>query len=197
MNETEGKRHLWWQWTIGTGVGYGVSMWLDQSALFLVGPVLIGVGQWIVIRQHFSRAGSWLIVTPVGFLIGVSFGGVLGGFLQDVMDGIASSPAGIASLEPGRSALALLVASAIAGAFIGILLGGTQWLVLRRQARQPGLWLLANVGSFAFATALNTIRLIPLGADGLVVGAFTGLALTRCLRESARAGPAAVTSSAT
>lgn len=176
------------RWVVVTAVGWFLIDFLSSSSLFLIPLVLIGVGQWLVLRNNLANAGWWAVVTPVGLLLGMMVGGVLAGFLQDAMDGIPSSPFGIAPLTPERTTIAWLTASGFAGACVGALLGGIQWLVLRGAARSGGLWLLANVTSLALASFLSAFvpeAWVPAplvqGIGSATIAVVTGAAIIRCL----------------
>lgn len=187
-----GANRLFWQWVVATAVGWFVINSLAFSSLFWAGLSVLGAAQWAILRNRIPRAGWWLVVTPLGLLVGGGLGGVLGGLLQDAMDGIRSSPLGITSgVPPGRNMAAFLTAHGLSGAIIGALLGASQWLVLRAQARHGVFWLLMYLGSGAFAAFLAALlsetALPPSVIDGiaaLAVGVATAVAVVRCLRSS-------------
>lgn len=187
-----GANRLFWQWVVATAAGWFVINSLAFSSLFWAGLSVLGAAQWAVLRNRITRAGWWLVVTPLGLLVGANLGGILGGLLQDAMDGIRSSPLGISSgVPPGRSVAAFLTAHGLSGAVIGALLGASQWLVLRAQARHGVFWLLVYLGSGAFAEFLAALfsgtALPPYvvhGISALTVGVATAVAVVRCLRSS-------------
>jgi hypothetical protein len=79
-------------------------------------------------------------------------------------------------------------AALIAGAIAGSVIGGAQWLVLRRRLPLSTLWVLATAGSMALGMALGEVLLghetsmQPLLLRGLVVGAAIGAAQATLLR---------------
>src|SRR5689334_25377678 len=89
----------------------------------------------------------------------------------------------------GGAAATLLVgpietvgAAVIAGAAAGGVIGGAQWLVLRRRLPLSALWVPATAGSMALGMALGHVLLgdattqLPLLLRGLIVGAVIGAA---------------------
>jgi hypothetical protein len=187
-----GANRLFWQWVVATAAGWFVIHSLAFSSLFWAGLSVLGVAQWAVLRNRITRAGWWVVVTPLGLLVGISLGGILGGLLQDAMDGIRYSPLGISSgVPPGRSVAAFFTAHGLSGAVIGALLGASQWFVLRAQARHGVFWLLVYLGSGAFAALLAALlsetALPPSvihGIAALTVGVATAVAVVRCLQSS-------------
>ena len=79
-------------------------------------------------------------------------------------------------------------AAAIAGAVAGGVIGGAQWLVLRRRLPLSPLWAPATAGGLALGLALGHTLLgdattaVPLLGRGLVVGAAIGTAQAALLR---------------
>ena len=95
----------------------------------------------------------------------------------------------------GGAAATLLVgliesvgAAVIAGAVAGAVIGGAQWLVLRRRLLLSALWVPATAGGMALGMALGQLLLghdttmLPLLLCGLVVGAAIGAAQAVLLR---------------
>ena len=52
------------------------SMWLKYESGGLLEGLVLGVAQWLVLRQHVRRAGWWIVASAVGWLI-AAFVGVL------------------------------------------------------------------------------------------------------------------------
>jgi hypothetical protein len=79
-------------------------------------------------------------------------------------------------------------AALIAGAVAGAVIGGAQWLVLRRRLPLSALWVPATAGGMALGMALGQILLgdstaqLPLLLRGLIVGAPIGVAQATLLR---------------
>jgi len=141
---------LWLQWLVATTLGWVLGgLLLPELALFSVGLV-IGVLQWVVLRQYLRQGGWWILASGVGWAGG--WGIVM-----------AAAPLNIG-----------IVAEALLGAAMGTL----QWLVLRRQLRQAGWWIVVSSLGWTVALTGLTGELLV----GAVVGAVTGIALELLLR---------------
>ncbi len=81
--------------------------------------VVIGAGQWLVLRRHIHKAGWWVVVTMIGWAVSWAL------------------------CLPILSIPALSFFAFLVGGVVGIITGVGQWLVLRRQLRMAGLWVLA------------------------------------------------------
>lgn len=115
---------------------------------FLVGYLLVGLAQWLVLRPYL-RSIRWWVATTLGWFTALT---VMGYFNQTPVDTLISvQPASEVTMRlpaPGNILLNL---------FGGAIAGATQWLVLRTHARGAGWWV--------FASALG------LGVGGLLNGA--------------------------
>jgi hypothetical protein len=141
---------LWIEWVGATAIGWLLGgLVLPELALFSIGLVT-GILQWVVLRQRLRQAGWWILASTVGWT--ASWGIVL-----------ALVPQGIGILtEP----------------LVGAAMGTLQWLVLRRQLRQAGWWIVISILAWTVAlTGLAGQVLV-----GAVVGAVTGIALELLLR---------------
>jgi len=147
----------------------------------------MGIGQWLVLRQKLERVHWWFLMTPIAIILGAVTGGILGGILQDTMDGVWSPRFGIRSpSEPGRTQLASLAAVAFVGGWMGLVLAAAQWRILRRTANQPVLWLSAHVIGLGLGEVLMSVTprtLYATIASGVVVACVSSFALVRCLRQ--------------
>jgi hypothetical protein len=111
---------------------------------------VIGVLQWAVLRRYLRQAGWWILASALGWAAGW---GIV----------IAIAPLGIG-----------LLAEPLLGAATGML----QWLVLRRQLRQAGWWIVVSTLGWTVALTGLTDQLLA----GAVAGAVTGIALELLLR---------------
>jgi len=141
---------LWLQWLAVTAMGWILGgVLLPELALVGTGLV-IGLLQWVVLRQYLRQAGWWILASAVGWA---------GGWW------IVSS---VAPLEIG------ILTEPLLGAAMGTL----QWLVLRRQLRQSGWWIVVSALGWTVALTGLTGQLLV----GVVVGAVTGITLELLLR---------------
>lgn len=114
----------------------------------------------------------WVLVSSMGWLLGLAGGFAVGFALGRTVSGIASQSA--------------------FGAVLGVSIGMLQWVVLRRQISRAGWWVLATTlgmgGGFALIRAMTpTVSLLlgggPLygavngGLVGILVGTLQGLVL--------------------
>jgi hypothetical protein len=164
---------LWWVlattvgWLVGFAICEAFKAFLESiTADGAVIGVSVGIAQWLVLRGRIGRAGWWILATIVGFAIGKYVGGV------------------IAENVPGAVGLGL------SGAAIGVSVGVTQWLVLRRHVIRAEWWILASVlawtvggGIIGAADEMEGGSAYLIGAAGAVIaGAITGASLAWLLR---------------
>jgi hypothetical protein len=199
---------LWEGWVLATVVGGLVGMVIvvivsaiasqleavsTVALLHVVGGLegaALGLAQWLVLRRYVKRLGWWIVATMVGaiaaWLIGLKVSVMLILIFFD------------STLSVTLSA-ALLKAIFLLGAWVGAVLGLTQWLVLRTHVRHGVLWIVANAvawglglvvaligatfvkpGKFGLETAL--IGATTGTVIGAVIGAVTGVALVWLLK---------------
>jgi hypothetical protein len=152
----------------------------------LLGLLSLGIGlvlgglQWLVLRQLIRKAGWWVLSTTGSVIVSL-----LLAVLFAMAVALAGSYSNIGTLYQFHTMLFVLPWPAL-----GITNGITQWLVLRKQVRRAGWWVLASIGSWigggvgSFLLA-RISRLLPLALTigGAVVGVITGLVLFRLLRD--------------
>jgi hypothetical protein len=112
------------------------------SAGVVVGMVL-GLGQWLVLRHKIRGAGGWILVTMLGFGLGNAIGSIVLSYVWSL------SPR---TMLPTWDFTMALWCWASSGATCGLILGSAQWLVLRQVVRAPGWWIPINVVSWAIGT---------------------------------------------
>lgn len=166
---------LWQQWLwVSAAGGATVELLLlvvgvESERSNWIAQLAVWVGQWVLLRGHVRGAGWWVLVSATLGFVGLGMGGLYGGRLQDAIDGVPSSPLGLAGVGPGRSHLGYYAGTAVAGAIVGATLGFGQWLILRRTFRRASWWVSAKVVGFVVGSLLDVI--LP------VVGVITGLAI--------------------
>jgi hypothetical protein len=120
----------------------GLYAWL---VVLLVGLILLGVAQWLLLRRAFTGLRWWALLTVGAGIIGG--GGVLSiAWVQDY----------------GRS----LGNDMAMYAIIFAIIGAAQWLELRRAAPRAGWWIVASVlGDVALWLAYAAVAAVgPVGA---------------------------------
>ena len=128
---------------------------------FMIGACLgsmVGLMQWLYLREHVSRAGWWVLASTAGLAV------VVGGFGWTTAEGFDTD---VLDWE-----------LALGGAVTGIL----QWLVLRGQVSRAGWWVLASTVGWGLSMVGNLSE-APCLVGGVVLGAVTGVALVWLLRQ--------------
>ena len=81
-----GGWRFWLLWVLATNLGFFSGRWLGQalattfsepfaSGVFAVSFALpVGLLQWLVLRRHLPRSGSWVLTTSVGWGVGALVG---------------------------------------------------------------------------------------------------------------------------
>ncbi len=145
--------------TAGWVVGFAACEALKAILEFLAHPptdgavigLSVGIAQWLVLRRRINRAGWWILASIVGFGVG-----------KDVGDMVAQAVSVAAGLG-------------LAGIVIGISLGLSQWLVLRRHVPDAHWWIWAT--AIAWTLGWSIINSVdnegPGGSPGMafVIGA--------------------------
>lgn len=185
---------------------FGQSSFLPVAGVFLIGGTyegtLVGVAQWLVLRHRLPALvmRNWTLASAGGAFVAWALG-VTPSTVMDLMSAGESEPV---QAGPELGGLAVYPLAAALGVVAGIILGGAQWLVLRRHLAGAGRWVVANAAAWAvgmpiiFAGATNTpadagwpalivIVVVTVTAAGLAVGAIHGAFLVQMLRR--RAGP--------
>jgi uncharacterized membrane protein len=143
---------LWLQWVLATTVGWAIGFTLAGE--IGIGAV-IGLAQWLVLRQLLYQAGWWIWASTVGWAIGWTM----------IVTGVLLPP------DSG------IVGSVVAGLVFGILVGVAQWFYLRRQVHEAGWWVIASVAGWSIGlTGIFGVTMV-----GAIVGAVTGFALVGLL----------------
>lgn len=143
LERTKDAWGFWMGWTAANAVGWAVGLTVmtavqlaleaasggalveaeGGAVLESVGNLLFGLAvgamQWLALRRRIVGARWWIPATAVGFFLA----GLVGGALEDI-----GSAAGGFVVSFGLGAAA----------------GTLQWLILRRQVRRAGWWVLAS-----------------------------------------------------
>jgi hypothetical protein len=190
-------------WTVATVVGLvigilsiltlvtGLALGGSSTALVgIVGGAALGAGvglaQWLVVRQHLRDVSRWVLASTVGGTIGVAIGLVFADALRPLFGSVLTDAVQARPTVP-RLLWSSALETGIAGAIAGISLGGAQWLVLRRQVRSAGWWIVVSglgwMAGLSLSTALIDVGgiLVSLLLAGIVVGGMTGMLLAYLL----------------
>ncbi len=223
------RRRFYGRWILANGwaeaVGLGTTLVLGWLAAPLLGEtarpsiiilvalaavllgtllegVIVGLAQESVLRSVLARLPrwSWTLATAVG--AGVAW---LLGMIPSTLMALTGPPEpSSVTAEPG--ALERYAAAVVMGLVLGLVLGGVQWLVLRRHVGGAGRWPWANALAWALGMPLvfAGMELVPWSAGGvaivsvmvttaalvgLAVGAVHGRVLTHLLTAATRNAP--------
>ena len=98
------SRAAWWvvATTLGTGLGFALVSAASSLVSGIVGGgpsyglvngglvgTLVGTLQWVVLRQHVSRAGGWVLASALGTGVGFALGQAVGQLVGVALTGIA------------------------------------------------------------------------------------------------------------
>jgi hypothetical protein len=179
---------FWFQWVLASTIGVAVLLALILAVAMLVGAIVgreaedkvpfvpfigfsFGIMQWLILRRYMPRAGWWVLVSTLGWILGFGVLALADKFAQNLVT---------SAIQPEVSALVFFLA---AGVSVGIL----QWLVLRRHMLQAGWWVLANVvgwGILGLIVGKSLDRFTDLAAMAAVPPAITGAVLVLLLRQT-------------
>lgn len=191
LDESKIKRNepgLWLAWTLATAGGLIVAflpaalvvnefdLGLARVLVPLLGGLLIGVAQWLVLRRYMTRSRDWVLNLAGGWAAGYALG-------LAVVEYISVPVVGA------------ILAYVLFGAIVGIF----QWPVLRREIPQLWMWIAANILGWGAGALLSqgvqallfgggaasplAVTLINAAVTGLAAGAITGVALIRIVRQ--------------
>lgn len=186
MNTTRDTKLSWvlvLSWIVLTTAAFQLGLILSGSGSyewFLLGA-LIGIAQGLVflLWRKVSIAIWWAAATFIGWIAALTL--VLG-------IGVVLSRVGITGTESGSVSGLIIAAFAC-----GPVLGGTQWLILRRLVGHAAWWILATSVGFTTAifvaviTAFTTLGLYSPHIGwimGIIYGAITGVALKLLLGQT-------------
>jgi hypothetical protein len=182
---------MWLGWTVATALGLIIgylpaALFVDQVDLGiarvivpLLAGALIGVAQWLVLRNYVTNSADWVLHLAGSWVVGYSLGLLVVDFL-------------------GSSFLGPILVYILFGLIIAVF----QWPVLRREIPHLWVWVLANVIGWTLGAFLSQLAiaglfgakpgspvvtmLVNMAVTGLVAGLITGLALVWIVRKPER-----------
>ncbi len=183
---------LWMRTAINNMGGWGLSFLIVNWLVKYLDPYL-GKAGLTSSTETIARSALWLLAGCfAGYTLGVfQVGGLSaqgfksGRWPLTTMAGLGLANSGYGYLVLSDSQLGAIAFSLLFGVVLGGLVGGLQWLILRRHYSRAGWWLPANLIiwtlglTWIFATPLGSLR----GVSGIVAGAITGVAVLWLLRH--------------
>jgi hypothetical protein len=178
---------FWLAWIAANVAGYaaGMAIWesvfpalqsvlvrplggsLNAAAFGVVLGACAGLAQVIALRQPLARSGAWVAATASGCALGLVAGAWAGYLLS-----LAFAAAGaVVYVSDGTEVLTF-------GLLLGAGVGASRWLVLWRQGKPAGRWLVASaVGlMIGYAAAIGIFELTPPMDEPLLGATFGGCA---------------------
>lgn len=163
---------MWLKWVLASTVGFVVgiggslvaSSTVSETIASVVFGAISGLVQWFLLRKIFRHSGWWILANVLGISLGFATTRII--------------------LWTGQFELA----SNLGFGLLGLMVGISQWLVLHKNFRKAGWWVLVSVvGWVAAGYATLLIIFLPLpefiaicagyAISGIIVGVFTGLML--------------------
>ncbi len=123
-------------------------------ALLTLGGV-IAAAQWLILRQYFTGAMRWIVVSSVGMMVGQ----------------MVAFPLKLRDIYIGTSGFQL---DEIAyGAVLGVFLGAVQWLVMRTWVPSAGWWVISSAVGWTLGMTVG--ELLPLNWNSAYAGIIYGI----------------------
>jgi len=144
---------LWFYWIMATTTGWIIGQLFNGIPIVIAGAAISAI-QWAVLYKRIQKSWRWGVFSTVGWI---------GGYILSVI--LFSENAGI-----------------FLGPFIGIAIGGMQWLILKNEFDWAGWWIVISM--LAWTTGL--LIMPGLFTSGALPGALTGLALVILFRFSSK-----------
>lgn len=212
---------FWLRWIAACAVGWAVAGIFSASMIpAFFGWALFGLGQWLVLRKLLRPAAFWIVLSGLAGFLGIgAFAGLevlidrhdppmVRDLLVDsrIPGGADPTPATGADELTEQDKVAMRDQAywlwAVAGALLGSLMGGLQWVELRRRVSRAGWWVAANALGWAAGALIAGVFLVPVieaGFEGglkipdlilpvLLGGALTGVAASGALLLMMRSG---------
>lgn len=142
--------------------------WAMIMTMVIAIGMLLPIMQWLLLRRHLSQAGWWVLATIGGWFLGVAA-------IFLAVPALVGEGA-----EPG------LVRYTVEYGSIGLALGVTQWLILRRAVARAGWWVMASLAGWvavAFAIGRAITEYWEIVKVGAIPAAITGIALVWLLQQ--------------
>jgi hypothetical protein len=134
--------NLWLRWLAVTAFGWILGGVLLPDLAPLLGGLVVGGLQWVVLRQSIRQAGWWVLASAVGWALGWAI---------------------VAALVP-------LEYGFLTGIVLGAAMGILQWLILQRQFYRAGWWIAISVLAWTAGLSLLTGPLLVGAVAGAVTG---------------------------
>jgi hypothetical protein len=144
-------------------------LFLALLSLGVLEGLVLGVAQWSVIHRYIKHAGWWILLTIAGALVAW-----LLGLRMSVLLALT-----VATQPDHQASTFLLTGIGLLGAWVGLILGLMQALVLQLATARAIVWVLANACAWAVGLMIAFIGTGQIAANGwnletILTGATTG-----------------------
>ncbi|MCH8094330.1 MAG: hypothetical protein E2O74_03720 [Chloroflexi bacterium] len=167
---------LWLEWVLASVAGFAiggvVGSQVSHPAGMIVTGALVGMLQWVILRQYIARAG-WVALAGLSTLIiCFAFGGAIVGAVSGLFGGASG----------------LIAGGAVAGLVMGATGGSFQARFLGQHLSRASWWIIASALGWSVGEAAS----MALGqgggslVGGAIAGAITGTALVWLMGHSPR-----------
>jgi hypothetical protein len=125
---------------------------------------VVGTAQWLVLRRPLVRMRwrAWALATALGAGIAWTLGMIPSTFLFSGTDTGTAAPSEVSDLM-------IYALAAGMGLVLGIILGASQWLVLRHYVSKAGWWVLANALAWMAGMVVVFIGTSFIPAEGITL----------------------------
>lgn len=145
---------LWFYWIMASTAGWALGSLLFAGIPLVSAGTAVAALQWAVLHGRIPTAWRWALYTAAGWTVG---------YILFVL------------LSPVRSNLLL-------GPLMGLAAGLPQWLILKKEVRWAGWWIVMSLIGWT-----TGITLLPgLLTSGALPGAWTGLTLVFLFKYAAK-----------
>lgn len=153
---------FWFVWLMSTALGWVLGSFLLPNLALVTTGLALGCLQWFTINRRFKEAWRWIVVSTLGWALGAAL---------------------ILILIPAQNSANMVPQSGfLAGVLTGLMLGGAQWLVLRREVHWAGWWIPVNIIAWTTGFAF----LPGLLSTGVSAGVITATAMALLVLNPAK-----------
>jgi uncharacterized YccA/Bax inhibitor family protein len=141
---------LWFYWIMATTLGWLVGALFFQGIPLVISGVAVAAAQWSVLWKRLPKAWRWFVCSALAWTLGAA----------------------------SRLVLFKTLQCPLTGPWIGLLVGLTQWWILRKAFSWSAWWIVISI--LAWTTGLMVLP--GLLSSGALPGALTGLTLVLLFR---------------
>ena len=144
------RRCLVFASVVGWTIFRSIHGWYSSAGL-----LVLALGQWMAVRRRWQVSGYWVPFLMYCVSLGYLLGDLIGGNVQNRLDGISWLAGGIEYLGPDRSVLGYVVAKTVSGASVGGMFALAQWVAVRAPAATAWRWVPVNIVALSLASAAS------------------------------------------